>query len=802
MSTISLFAALVLSVATPPSDHGSSPAPGHTTMPPLGRWPNGFAYSIVADAAGRYVYAASGGAVLVCEIDGEPKRRAPVAEIVTEGFVFGLAVDGDDLFIAGSRGGFFHVDVKTPASPGPATRIGGSGEIAYDVAVRGDLVAFAEGAGGVAFFSRAGESITELSRVAVQTGRALGVTLGEGFALVAAADGDLLRIDLTDPRAPSVAATAKSTAFARSIALTVDGAFALVAEDMGDLTLRDPTTLAIVKRKRLVLPAVPNPGPQRSPKPETPLAVSRVRVARDRVYVGLEGTEMKAQISPFTPEFGAWRGEPHYDPRGAAAIVALAPDASGQPSLDVLGFADELRGRSMMNWIKDVAPLANGDFFALDFVTGAFRLRPLADRKRRDGLPALGDLGHEIDTRAGAIDCVFSPTREHYVYAASDIGGLQVIDISDPATPRLIHRLPDTGGTFCAVTSRKEKDAAGNERDIDYVFINNFFRVTICRIDPNDLRASSVLAPLWITLPEAIRGKKEFEALGLSPRSYRVAVDGDFLDIVSTNTVFGWQRFSIAQVLAWEHEANIYLGIERPAEFARDCPPLFRAVTSPDHLAESSRLLRAPFARAGRTMSILASGDRVILGSGGHKEPPGGGRGGRGAGMAPFDGALQYFNLSDPVVMDPVLGPLRFPRATRFFAGGEIQIGLAQRGDELFVADSSGILRVVDFVVAPADLGRFGENHLMPRAVTFENLGAYGRDSLFDIVLDGDRMHLAGWSNGYVCLNVGADPAHFLEPIHRFDSPGLPISLALGRSGHLVVAEHNAGILVFPPRTK
>lgn len=799
MTSFSLVVLLATALASEPTDHGAVRDLDPVTVPPVGRWPNGTAFSIVADADGRFVYAGSGGTVLVVESGEQPGARTPVAEIVTEGFVFGLAVAGGDLFVAGSRGGFFHADVSDPRRPGPATRIGGTGEIAYDVAVRGELVAFAEGAAGVAFYRRDESGVVAVSRLAIDSGRALGVALGDGFALLAAGDGDLLRVDLADVTAPKVTARTKPLGFARSVALTVDGRFALVAEDLGDLVVRDPRSLEVVTRKRFVLPALTDPGPQRSPKPETPLAVSRVRVLRARAYVGLEGTEMSAQISPFTPEFGAWRGEPHYDPRAATAIVDLAPDRGGKPSLNVIGFADELRGRSMMNWIKDVAPLPNGDVLALDFVTGAFRFRPAPDRKRRDGLPGMIDLGFEIDTRAGAMDCVFSPTREDLLYAASDIAGLQILDVSDPTKPSCLHRLDGSGGTFCAITTRLEKDADGVERPIDYVFINNFFRVTICRIDPRDVKSARVLAPLWITLPEAIRGKREYEALGLSPRSYRVTVDGDFLDVVSTNTVFGWQRFSIDQVLAWTHEANIYEGIDRPAEFARDCPPLFRAVTSPDHLADSTRLRSAPFARAGRTMSILASGDRVILGSGGHRNPAGG-RGGRGAPMAPFDGGLQYFDLSDPIVDDPMLGPLRFPRGTRFFPGGEIQIGLAARGDELFVADTLGILRVVDFVAAPSDPGAHGEGHFAPRDAVFENLGVYGRDSLFDVLVDGDRLHLAGWSNGYLCLDVGADPARFLKPIARFDSPGLPISLALGTKNRLVVAEHNAGVFLLPAR--
>lgn len=798
MLMISLALAVSFGLPSEPSDHAAASNADAAVVPPIGRWPNGSSFAIVADPKGEHVYAASGGAVLVVRSGSDPGPRTPIAEIVTEGFVFGLAIEGTELFVAASRGGFFRVDVSNPAHPGRAERIGGTGEIAYDVAATRELVAFAEGAAGVAFHARRDGRAVDVSRVSLESGRALGVALGEGFAVVAAGDGDLLRIDLADPSRPRVVARAKPVGFARSIALTEDGRFALVAEDLGDLTVRDAASLAVVKRKRFVLPPLTNPGPQRSPKPETPLAVGKVRISRSRAYLGLEGTEMSAQISPFTPEYGAWRGEPHYDPRAAAAVVDLAADESGQPSLAVVGFADELRGRSMMTWIKDVAPLPNGDFLAVDYSVGAFRFRPATERKRRDGLPALIDLGFEIDTRAGAIDCVFSPTREDLVYAASDIGGLQLIDVADPRSPKLVHRLKEAGGTFCDVTSRLEVDEDGVERPIDYVFINNFFRVTICRIDPNDLNKSRILAPLWITLPEAIRGKREFEALGLSPRSYRVAIDGDHLDVVSTNTVFGWQRFSIEQVLGWEHLANIYAGIERPAEFARDCPPVFRGVTSPDHLSDSSRLVKAPFARAGRTMSILCSGDRVVLGSGSYRDP--GGRGGRGAPMAPFDGGLQYFDLRDPVVDDPVLGPLRFPRATKLIPGAEIQIGLAQRGDELFVADSIGVLRVVDFVATPKEPGPGSENHFSVRDKVFENVGIYGQDSLFDVLIDGDRLHVAGWSAGYVCLDIGADPARFLTPIARFDSPGLPISLALGTKNRLIVAEHNAGILVLPAR--
>ncbi len=780
---------------------------------PCGRWPNGFAYSVVASEDGRYAYASSGGAVLVCPL-ADPKQvgpgshalAVPVSEIPTAGFVFSLATQGSDLFVAGSRGGFFHVDVTDKRNPGPATKIGASNDIAFDVAVRGDLVAFADGGGGIALFRRGKDGCHELSRTKIEKGRAMGVALGDGFVIVAGGDGDVLRFDLSDPAHPLLAAKQPSTGVARSVALTSDGRFALFAEDLGDLTIRDARSLGVVKRQKFVLPANKNPGPQRSPKPETPLAVGRIRVLDDRGYVGLEGTAIASQQSPFTPEFGAWRGEPHYDPRSATAVFQIGALETGTPAVTILGFADELSSHApsnVMNWIKDVAPLPHcegGDFLALDFTFGAVRMRPSKDKPRRDGLPGLQELGLEIDTRAGAIDCAFSPTDPKIVYAISDIGGLQILDVSDKTHPRLLHRVPESGGTFCAVTRRLEKaQPDGFLRSFDYVFVNNFFRVGIVKIDPTNPTGAQSLTPLWITVPDAVRGKKEFESLGLTPRSYRVTIDGDNLDVVSTNTVFGWQRFSIAQVLACKARANIYEGIERPAEYALKCPPLWRAITSPDNAQDATGIRTA---RSGKVMGIHADESFVILGSGAQRDPAGG-RGGGGRGGAapaqPFDGYLQYFDLADPVVEDATFGPLRFPRGTRFVPNGEIQIGLAMRGNELFVADTAGILRVFDFDSRPKDKGLHGENHFLVRDVTFENVGVYGRDSLFDAVIDGDRLHLAGWSAGYICLSIAKDdPANFLKPLFHFDSPGLPISIAIGPDRSVVVAEHNAGVLVFP----
>jgi hypothetical protein len=769
-------------------------------LEPIGRWPNGFAFSIVTDPEGKTAYVGSGGTILVCDVSGPPAERRPLAEVATEGFVFSLAVEDSLLYVAGSRRGVFAIDVLDPRRPGAPVTVGAARDVAYDVAVRGDLIAAADGTAGVAFFRRLErDRFEELSRLELPRGRALGIALGDGFALVAGGDGDVLRVDLADPRAPKITATVPSTGVARSIAVLPGDRFALVAEDGGDLTLRDADTLEVKRRKRFVLPAVANPGPQRAPKPAIPLCAARVRISRGRAYVGLEGTAMAAQISPFTPEFGAWRGEPHYEPRGALAVVLLAPGADGLPSLDAIGFGDSSRDRNYLCWIKDLVALPNGDVLAVDFVTGVFRFRH-GERVREDGLPAMIEMLREIDTRAGAMDVAPSPHDPTLLYVLSDIGGLQIFNVLNPAEPRLVARVASSGGTFFAVSPRKELDEQGRERPVDYVFINNFFRVGIVRIDVRQPESARALSPLWVTLPVAVRGKREFEALGLTPRSYRVSIEGDHLDVVATNTAFGWQRFSIPDVLAHERLANIHEGIARPPEYGRDCEPLFRAVTSPDHLASSERLLAAPFARVGKVMGILETGDEVMLGSGAQRLPADGGRGGRGGrgGGEPHDGYLQYFDLRDAIVNDPKLGPLRFPRATRFVPEGEVQITMARRGNELFVADSVGVVRHFDLDFAAKDPGPHGENLILPTGAAFENLGRFGRDSVFDVILEDDVLHVAGWSNGYLRLDARRDSGSFLTQIAAFDTPGLPISLARGRDGAIYVAEHNAGFLVFP----
>lgn len=773
------------------SDPLGSVEAGPSAIKPEGRWPNGFAYALVVDPEERWAFAGSGGTILVCSLDRGTTPRPAIAEITTDGFVFSLALAGNDLFAAASRGGFFHADVSDPTKSSAARKIADAEDIAFDIAVRGDLLALADGAAGVLLLERKDDSFVPLTRLAPPPGgRALGVVLGEDFAIVALGEGGVGRIDLRDRSKPSFAVVAKSDGIARSLALAPDGRSVLVGEDTADLTLRDVETLEVRTRREFQLPENRNPGPQRSPKPATPLAVSRVRVFGERAVVGLEGTELPAQISPFTPEFGAWKGEPHYEPRAAVAVV----DASNE-KLPIVGFCDEPSNRATLSWVKDVALLRNGDVFALDFVNGVFRVRATPDRKRGDGLPGMVEVAYEIDTRAGAIDVEMSPTAKTLLYALSDIGGLQLFDIADPAHLKAVTRVKEGGGTFCAVTTRMEPDPDGSEHPIDYVFINNFFRVGICRIDLRHPERARMLQPLWITLPEAIRGKRAYESLGLTPRSYRVSIEGDWLDVVATNTVFGWQRFSIAKVLASEKIVNIYDGIERPPEYARFCEPEFRAITSPDALTDSKRLVNAPFARAGKSMGLLVDGSRVIVGSGAQRIT--GGRGGRGGGE-PHDGYLQYFDLGDPMVVDPMLGPLRFPRGTTFVKDGDVQIGLALRGAQLFVADTAGLLRTFHI-----DASASGSAVFTPGSAQFDNQGHYGADSVFDLIVDGDLLHVAGWSAGYLRLWIGnsqedsKDP-RFLSLEARFDSPGLPISLVRTATGRIVVAEHNAGFLVMP----
>lgn len=751
---------------------------------PIGRWPNGSAFAAAVSADGQTGWFGSGGTVIVARLGALDQPAEVLAEVPTEGFVFALAEDGGDLFIAGSRAGLLRIDVREPGRPGAAERVGAAGDVCFDVAVRGDLIAIADGSAGAAFFRRTTAGVQLLGRVAVGTDRARGVALGDGFALVAAGTAGVARIDLADPGAPRLERLVATAGTARSVALLEGGRHALVGADEAGLVLCDAASLEVARTARFALPATDRSG--ESSAAGASYAVGRVRVRGTVGYACLDGSPVGDQISPFTPEFGAYRGEPRLDPRSAVALVGLGPDESGVPALAELARADRPREREYLHWVRDVVPVAGG-FLAVDFFGGVYAFQRMQAPRAPTGGTRFAEVARTLDTRAGAIDMALSPTDPRIVYVSSDVGALQVFDVSDPARPRRIARETRIGGTFCAAAARREKGPDGQEVAVDYVFVNDFFRVRIARVDPRDPAAMEVLDPLWITIPEAVRGNEAFSHFGLTPRSYRVRVEGDALDVVATNTIFGWQRFSIEKVLACTERGNIYAARRgHPPEMARSCEPEWRAVTSPEAVADAAALF-ADKPRAGGAMTLHAQGSQVILGCG---PRPAGGRGG--ATGAPVDGSLQLFDLADPVVEDARLGRLRFPRASKVIDGAGILIGIDRRGDLLFVADSNGFVRLVDVADAAGQ-------PLVPRARTWENVGPAGRDSVFDVLLDGDRLHVAAWSRGYVCLDAReAAGDRFLTPLSELDTAGLPISLAKTAGGSLLVAEHCIGLLVLP----
>ena len=182
---------------------------------------------------GEVLYVVHDGGLEVLDVS-DPSAPAAIGSLALFGAPRHLEISGTLGFLASSPG-MDVLDLSDPAAPEvlASLRIGG---LAYQVEVVDDL-AYVAAASGLAIVDISDPAAPVIVGEHATASAALGVAVGDGFALLANSNDGLFVIDVSDPAAPSELAVLDTEGRPRGVEIVGDRAF--VANDFGGLAIVD-----------------------------------------------------------------------------------------------------------------------------------------------------------------------------------------------------------------------------------------------------------------------------------------------------------------------------------------------------------------------------------------------------------------------------------------------------------------------------------------------------------------------------------------------------------------------------------
>jgi len=194
------------------------------------------------DAAGDYVYIASGSAGLVVLNVFDPTAPTLSGTYETIGYTGGVSVLGNYAYVADPTSGLKIIDISNPAAPTFSGTYDTTGR-ALGVSVLGNYAYVADGLSGLQIIDISIPAAPTLSGTYDTTGDARGVSVLGNYAYVADSSAGLQIIDISTPAAPTHSGTYDTTGSARGV--SVLGNYAYVADSSAGLqiiNITDPTT--------------------------------------------------------------------------------------------------------------------------------------------------------------------------------------------------------------------------------------------------------------------------------------------------------------------------------------------------------------------------------------------------------------------------------------------------------------------------------------------------------------------------------------------------------------------------------
>lgn len=344
---------------------------------------------------------------------------------------YGVAADGDYVYIADGLSGLRVVSVSNPAAPVVLSTSATSD--ARGVAASGNIVLVADQAAGLRVFNVTLPASPVLIATYDTPGLATGVFVAGMHAFVADGSAGLIIIDFRIPSAPTLVGSYDTAGSA--LGVHVDGRRAFVADGAGGLTVIDIGNLA---------------SPVGIGSYDTPGNAEGVFVTGDRAYVadGIFGLHIVDITNPALPS-------PLYtfDTFGTAHNVVVA----GNDAF----VADHGRFRVIRISQPNADPTMVGTYDTPGFATGVAVAGDLAFVADLSGGLQIVDIGNPASpTLMGSMSTGGSvagiAVEGNRAYVAAGGSGLHIVDISNPAAPVSI-------GSFVAGVSFAENVAIVNK---------------------------------------------------------------------------------------------------------------------------------------------------------------------------------------------------------------------------------------------------------------------------------------------------------------------------------------------------
>jgi len=361
---------------------------------------------IAGNAGTTTVQASMLGHVATATVTVEHVGPVALGFVELPGYANGVALSGEDAFVAAGSAGLQVVDVSDPEAPAIVSALDTPGN-ANDVAL-GDATAYiADGVGGLQIVNIANAEQPALLGNALAGENALGVAYADGYAFVVVGSGGFRVIDVRDPTSPEeVGALSVPES---CMALDIEGTRAILACD-GDgvlvIDVSDKTTPVLLG----------------STATEAGNSHARVVVARgDTTFVG-DGAHMKS---------GGLRAVDIGVPSTPYVKGATDPDTYGLRGLDIEGrhvLAADFSYISSVT-IFDVAMPEPSRRGIIDF--SAFRFDRGTDVAARGGLAYLTGCRGLFDDFGVSGNCALHIGR--YAVLPDEAGAPPTIELTSPA---------------------------------------------------------------------------------------------------------------------------------------------------------------------------------------------------------------------------------------------------------------------------------------------------------------------------------------------------------------------------------
>ena len=378
--------------------------------------------------AGRYAYAA-GGTFTVLDL-ADPLHPTKIGQYDSSGFASSVAAVDSFAYVADADGGLRVVDVSTPSEPKEVGFLQ-MGNHAEGVAVSGHFAYLADSYTGVHVIDVSDPAApTEVGQVAT-SGQASGVTVVDNVAYVADNDGGLLMLDVSDPPHPRSLAVFDSAGRPANVATS--GNLAYVAAGPGGLRVVDVSSPAEVRE----IGYYARPG-----------WVDNIAVAGQYAYVAgsraLHVLDLADPAHPVQAAVLALPGDPQTLAVGKHYAYVYVPDTGymridiSEPTRPALVPGASTATESpyvVVNWNA----VYDQDGFALG--TGATIMgHYLLMNSEHQGLqikdistPASSQV---VGTYGASLGGPGIAVAGHYAFVADGGEGVRVLDVTDPTEPR------------------------------------------------------------------------------------------------------------------------------------------------------------------------------------------------------------------------------------------------------------------------------------------------------------------------------------------------------------------------------